>query len=418
MILTSIQKACINLILLFLLGVMFASCTVMEVGIERTATPNLQLTSISGTLAAGNADLATRIAAPISDFSNSSQPSLSPSSLTPSPTSPPPSFSSVRFAPQPDDSLTRKFYVAGTPRIFALWDYSGMREGMVVKRVWRLNEQVWIEREEVWPFTRYGEAGTVRDIYIFDDEIGIEAGKYSLALYIDGIPQDLETRDGIQREAVFYVIESEVSVPVTSPDKSHTVFVEFGGKLMMEEPDGRVWEMAEVQEISSIAWFPDNHYLLYTERDRTRQTQLDDDKDIIYRMFLIDIETGEQTILGTRGENFHHPLISPGGEYIAVLSGNTERENCSGSPTLAFIELDAELRRQEIHTLASFSDLEFPANNHASIIPNLMNRDLSWESDQKFMVDLEWVCKPSGRNPDGTYILDLSKMTAQPTDQP
>jgi hypothetical protein len=339
--------------------------------------------------------------------------------ITPSPTLPPPSFSSTRFSPLPDDTLARNFYVAGTSRIFALWDYSGMREGMTVKRIWKLNEMEWVEREESWPFTRYGTDGTVRDIYIFDDEVGIGAGKYSLALYIDGILQDLDPSiSGVQSEAVFYVIESEVNAPVTSPDKSHTAFVKFGGKLMMEEPDGSVWEIAEVQEVSSIAWFPDNNYLLYTERDRTHQSQIDNDTGITHRMFILDIETGESYVLGTSGENFHHPSISPGGEYISIFSGSTRRDNCSASPTLAFIELDTELRRQAIHTLASFTGLELLNNNPASVIPDQKNGTWNWENDTRFSVNLEWVCKSSGRNTDGRYILDLSQMTATLVNQP
>lgn len=418
MIQTHIPKVTVNLFFLFPIWVFVTACTVLEVGIERTPTPNLQLTAISGTLTAGNIELATRIAAPVSDISNSSIPSSSPAAITPSPTSLPPSFSSVRFSPQPDDSLTRNFYVAGTPRIFALWNYNDMLEGMVVKRVWKLNDEEWIEREEVWPFSRYGKAGTVRDIYIFDDETGIQAGKYSLTLYIDGILQDLDTKAGMQSEVVFYVLESEVKFPVTSPDKSHTAFVEFGGILMMEEPDGRVWQMTEVQEIASIDWFPDNSYLLYTERDRTNQTQVDDDTGITHRMFVMDIETGEQAVLGTSGENFHRPSISPGGEYISVLSGNTGRENCIGSPILAIIELDTELRRQAVHTLASFSGLENLNNNFASGIPDLSDWEWIWASETKFAVKLEWICKPSGRNPNGSYHFDLSQMTASQVNTP
>lgn len=409
----------LNFAFFSLIWILLSACTVLDVGIERTPTPNLQLTAVSGTLAAENARMATRIAEPVPDISIHSTSISQSTGITPSPTLPPPSFSSIRFAPQPDDTLSRNFYVAGTPRVFALWDYKAMREGTVVKRIWKLNDAEWIEREEIWPFTRYGKDGTVKDIYIFDDDVGIEAGKYSLSLYIDGVLQDLDANQaGIQSEVAFYVIDSDVKVPVTSPDKSHTAFVEFGGKLMLEEPDGRVWELAEVQEIASIDWFPDNNYLLYTERDRTHQTQIGDDSGITHRIFIVDIETGEQTILGTSGENFHHPTISPGGDYIAVLSGTTNRDNCTGSPILAFIELDAELRRGAIYNLASFSGLEFINNNFASVIPNLSNEKASWESNTKFSVNLQWVCKPSGRNPDGIYVIDVSQMTAEFRNQP
>ena len=402
----------------FLIWAAASSCTVTEIGIERTPTPNLQLTAVSGTLAAENAKLATRIAEPVLSSSGNLAPLNSSPTTVPSPTLPPPSFSSVRFSPQPDDALARDYYVAGTPRIFAMWDYTGMQEGMLVKRVWKWNDEIWIEREEPWAFNPYSEQGTVKNIYIFDDDIGVAQGKYSLTLYIDGILQDLNPVDGFQSEAVFHVFESEVPFPVTSPDKSHTAFVQFGGRLMIEEPDGRVLEMAEVQEISSISWFPDGNYLLYTERDRTKQNSSDEDAGITHRLYILDINTGEQTIVGTSGENYHQPLISPGGEFISVLSGNTLREDCTGSPTLAIIELDAELRRQAIHSLASFTGFEFLYQNSSSVIPRQGEQSLSWDSDTRLSVDLEWVCPPSGINRSGTYVLDLSQMTAEPKNQP
>jgi hypothetical protein len=413
---TKLHVTLSSTIILILVGCLFSSCSVVEVGIERTPTPNVQLTAISGTLAAENSLLATRIAQHEANLSITTSQNLS-AGVTPSPTSPPPSFSFIRFAPQPDDTITQNFYVSGTPRIFALWDYSGMREGMQVKRVWKLNDEEWIEREEPWPFNRYGMEGTIRDIYIFDDEIGIEAGKYSLSLYIDGVLQDLDADVGIQGEAFFYVIQSDIDAPAPSPDKSHTAFVEFGGKLMMEEPDGRIWEMADTQEIANIAWFPDNRYLLFTERDRTHQMQVDSDNGITHRIFIIDTDTGEQTILGTSGENFHHPVISPSGEFISVLSGNTVRGNCTGTPNLAFIELDPELRRQAIYTIDSFAGLEFQSSNPDSVIPNINNNEGIWESNTKFSVYLEWVCGPSGGNLDGIYIFDLDQMNAERLDQ-
>jgi hypothetical protein len=389
----------------------------MEIGIERTPTPNLVLTAFSGTLAAENNLLATRIANLSAQSPISPPPLNSPSTITPSPTLPAPAFSSLRFAPQPDDSLARDFYVAGIPQIFALWDYSGMREGMLVKRVWKRNDVVWIEREEPWAFSRYGRQGTVRDIYIFDDEAGIEPGSYSLSLYIDGVLQDLSSSNDIQSEKTIHVFESDVTVPVTSPDKSQTAFVQFGGKLMLEEPDGRVWEIAQAQEIADLVWFPDGSYLLYSERDRTNQIQADEDTGITHRLFRVDLDTGEQTILGTSGENFYSPMISPDGLYISVLSGNTQRDGCTGSPNLAFIVLDTELRRQSIHSLSDFSGLEFYNNNPLSVIPRLSG-ERNWESDTKFSVDLEWVCKPPGKELEGLYVLDLSEMTAEGKNQP
>jgi hypothetical protein len=389
------------------------SCSTFEIGLEKTITPNIQLTEFTNTLATQNTILATRITLPTPTINGAISPLRTPK---PSPQLPPPTFTNLRFAPEPDDSMARNFYAEGAPRIFALWDYSGMQEGMLVRRVWKRNNEEWIAREEPWAYNRYGGEGTVRDIYVFENEIGLEAGEYTLTLSINGIVQELSTNSEAIDPTTFWVLETDITAPVASPDKSHTAFVRFGGNLLLEKPNGEIREIAQTQEIAAIAWFPDGANLLYVERDRSKQLEPFNNIGVTHKIFIVNIDTEEQNIIGTTGENFHSPIISPTGVYISVLSGTQPQEGCFGSPGLAIIELDSEFRRQAVHVLGSFNGLEFSNNLSSTIILANENKTRVWESDTQLLVNLEWLCKPPNQNPDGEYVLDLTNKTAERND--
>lgn len=390
-----------------------SACTTLEFGIEQTATPNLQLTEFTGSLATQNVLLATRIAAPTRTPSQSES---HLSTLTPSPTLSPPLFTNLRFSPEPDENLARQFYVEGTTRVFAIWDYSGMREGMVVRRAWTRDNEEWIVREEPWPYNKYGSAGTVRDIFVFEEESGLTRGEYSLTLSIDGVVQSLDTEPDQPISNAFWIVAPEVTYPLASPDKSHTAYVRSGNVLVIEYPNGEFRELDQVQEIAALVWFPDGINLLYVERDRNNQIEPDNDAGVTHRLFIINIDSLEKNIIGTIGENFHSPVISPNGEYISVLSGSQSREACIGSPGLAIIELDQELRRQAVIPLSAFSGLEFPDDNPSTIILSAANPTRQWQNATQLLVELQWICKPAGQNPDGLYLLDIPNKSAEKKD--
>jgi hypothetical protein len=400
----------VAIILILMVG---SSCSTLEIGIERTSTPNIQLTEFTISLATQNAIMATRISEPTATIS----PDLPPQPVArPSPTQPLASFTNLRFAPEPDQSLARRFYVEGTPRIFALWDYTGMQEGMLVRREWKRNNEDWIVREELWAFNRYGSEGTVRDIYVFEDQIGLETGVYTLSLYINGISQDLKEGTESKSLASFWVVESDIIAPVPSPDKSHTAFVRFGGNLLIEDPDGEIREIAQVQEIAALAWFPDGTNLLYVERDRSKQLVATQDAGINHKMFIIDIHTREQRIISAAGENFHSPIISPTGEYVSVFYGNHLIDGCTGSPGLAILELDSDLRRQAVYFVNSFTGVDVPIDDQSTIILSAENQTRFWENDNNLLANLEWLCRPTGQNPDGLYRFNLTNLTAERKD--
>jgi hypothetical protein len=133
-------------------------------------------------------------------------------------------------------------------------------------------------------------------------------------------------------------------------------------------------------------------------------------------MFIVDIDLQEQKIVGAAGENFHSPIISPTGEYISVLSGNHLIEGCTGSPGLAVLGLDSDLRRQVVYLVSSFSGEDFQNDDPSTIILSAENETRFWENDNLLVANLEWLCKPTNQNPDGHYIFNLSNQTVERKD--
>ena len=395
-----------------------AACTTLQVGIERTPTPDLSLTATVAVLQMVNARQETEIAQSLQPKPTAT-PSLTPAAteIPYTPVAPAPRFSTMRFSPQPESVDPRRFYVAGIPRICSMWDYANMRAGLTVRRIWYLNGQEWILRDEPWDFAKYGSAGTIQDICIFDENTGLQAGQYDLALLINGAPQDLGEGASFQDRATFWVFNPAVNGPVDSPDKSRVASVRAGSRLAVQDQSGVERELVVTQEISSLDWFSDNRSLLYTERDRSKQVDPNQDLGIANKLWVLDTETGERHLISAAGENFHNPQISPDGRYIAVLSGATFNDACNSSPTLAIIQLDSGLKRQAVFRLSDFSGLPAvigsSANGPASnIFPTNPKNPGKWEDNQKFVTGLWWSCLNRENSPDGLYLLNLANMEA------
>ncbi len=401
--------------LFFLLSTLLASmtsCGTLIVGFDTTPTPNLRMTQTVSVLATGNAALATLIAQPTST-PRPTQISTPQPGITLEPTEAAGQFSNLRFATLPDPAEARRFFVAGTPRIYAIWDYRDMKPGMTIVRTWYLNGEIWLNKTELWNYTKYGSSGTVTDVSVFDENVGLQAGEYSLTLFIDGKVQKVGEGSSAQDQGSFWLFEPDVRSSVVSPDKNYTAMVSQGSKLIIEEANGRQHEMVNAQEIASLDWFPDSQHLLYTERDRSRQTSPLEDWGITHKMWILDVVTGERHLIGAPGEDFHYPRISPTGRYIAVLSGATYGDGCTSSPTLAIIGLDGELRRQSVYRLRDFAGLPYLNPGNANVYPSDHTRPGRWESDEQFVTGLFWTCLTSGSDPGGLYLLDLSQMKAE-----
>ena len=105
-------------------------------------------------------------------------------------------FCCLHFAAGPLSPAAETF-PAGTEIIYAVWDYTALSPGDRIRRIWIRDNLIWLTREEKWDWEKYGAAGTVRDLSIFDYEgSGLQSGEYKLQLYLN---------DELQQESAFII---------------------------------------------------------------------------------------------------------------------------------------------------------------------------------------------------------------------
>jgi hypothetical protein len=390
------------------------ACTVLEVGIERTPTPYQWLNKTVLAMETEDAQLETQIARPSPTPTPTPAPTSLPEIPTPAPSVTPdsPTFTNLRFATQPN-GIPQKIFVAGTRRIYAIWDYANMSTGLTVHRIWKKNDEVWFDRSSAWDMVSYSSLGTIRDISIFDFDTGLQPGKYSLELEINGKGQTFGNSEEASPTVDFWVVPSEIDGPVTSPNKAYTAIVQWGGQITIEDPDGNLRDIVDTEEINEIAqlvWFPDSRHIAFTSRDRTMQTSINSDAGITHTLWVLDILNVERQIIGSNDENFHHPVISPGGNYMAVFEGATFVDACLASPALALIKLDSQYKRQAILKVDNFKGL--PGASIDTIYPNTPDKPGYWKDNNILISSLSWTCATQ-HDLDGTYQLNLQKMEAQ-----
>jgi hypothetical protein len=327
----------------------------------------------------------------------------------PAPSTGEPAFSpEIRFGPDPDTVTTRRVFPQPVQEIFAVWEYTNMREGLTIRREWRLDGELWIEREEPWDFEKYGASGVVTDISIYDYDEGLPPGFYELNLYIDGQPQFL----GVDNLALsFLIVEIDPVSPVTSPDGRLTASVEPPGTLIVEEDDV-AREVITTDEIGKLAWFPDSQHIVYTYVDRSKQ---DNSAPFLMRweLWVVDVTTGMANQLSVPDERLRDPSVSPDGHYVAALGGTGYADACGVDLILVFIELGDSFQRIASYRLDAFADLPTPSG---SARYPLAQDDLPlpgvWENATQFKVGLSWTCLPDN-DPSGIYRLDVPSLQSE-----
>ena len=125
-----------------------------------------------------------------------------------------PQFSNARFTFDVSANIYQTIFPARMRRIYAVWDYQNMRPELMVRRDWYFNDVLWITREELWDFSKYGANGTIKDISIFDLDVGLGSGDYRLELYIDMQPQPI----GDLTWPAFTISSGSTETSVASPD--------------------------------------------------------------------------------------------------------------------------------------------------------------------------------------------------------
>jgi hypothetical protein len=101
-------------------------------------------------------------------------------------------FIGLRFASSSDGEAQTNFSLE-TQEVYALWEYEGMEASDSVKRMWYLNEQLYVEKSEAWDMATYGPSGTVRDVFLYDYIDGIDAGQWRIEIYLNDVQEMVGT---------------------------------------------------------------------------------------------------------------------------------------------------------------------------------------------------------------------------------
>ncbi len=194
-----------------------------------------------------------------------------------------------------------------------------------------------------------------------------------------------------------------------SPDGSRLAFVQNLGTLIIQEEGSQQRELLVTDEISSLAWFPDGRHIVYSDRDISQQVMARQD-----RLWIVNVETGEkhQIDIGYVPRPGNVPCISPGGDYIAVLSGTFWGDACVVGYGLAVLELDDTLQPVAIYRQTNFEGL--PEEDELESFYPVSTKDLTdpvrWLNDTQLMVGFKWGCVQRGT--EGVYLLDITTLQA------
>jgi len=266
-------------------------------------------------------------------------------------------------------------FPSGTKEVFAIWTYTNMRPGLLVRREWDMNGEAWLVREEPWDFAHYGADGTVDDVSVYDLDFGLLPGVYDLRLSIEGVPQSQGR----------FVIAAWGTETARSPDGRRIARIKQPGTLVVQEVDGSRREFEVAREIADVAWFPDSRHIVFSEYDRSEQMGSRGTIGLMYDLWLFDPDSEEKTQLGGGDLSLHRPFPSPDGRYLAAVGGSGWGDACLFDLRLVVLRLSPSLRPNEVYTLNDFAEMPDTSFDHFTAI---------YPQD----VFLVWPCRAAGRS--------------------
>ena len=331
-------------------------------------------------------------------------PTIPPFSPSPTPAPTGAQFFNARFTLDPNTSIYQNIFPANTKRIYAVWEYRNMRDGMVVRRDWYHNDKLWISREEPWEYAKYGASGTMRDISVYELDAGLPFGVYRFELYIDSQPQPIF---GGVSWPTFTISPSEFRLQATSPNGSWTALVHDPTLLSVIDPNGNVQEMYSGKEIANLAWFPDSQHILFVDRDRSAEV-IGTNRGIRDQLWILDLASGEthllhesDSALGVVGGL----VISPDGRYAVSTEGSGDADACFVSLQLMFFEMGGDFQSATVIRQEQFEGI--PNVPDSTVYP--VNAG-TWQSGSQFAVSLKLTCVTDDSLA-GLYLFDLSNRT-------
>ena len=323
-------------------------------------------------------------------------------STTPTQASQTPQFSNVRFTVDVSSNIYQTIFPARTRRIYAVWDYQNMREGLIIRRDWYLNDELWIPRQERWNFSKYGANGTIKDIAVFDLDVGLDSGDYRLELYIDMQPQSI---GGISWPS-FTISEPKSEARVTSPDGQWVADADDPQALLVRNTGRDVRQVFSGNEITNLAWLPDSQHIVFVDRDRSQQ-QTPTELGIQDDLWIVDILSGELHLLYQNTVAFGEFSFSPDGHYMASIEGSGFADACFVDSHLIFFELASDFR-----TARSIKQEQFSGISAAQDTVVYPVEKGTWQNETKYLVPLNGTCN-FDQNLVGTYVFNLSEMQAR-----
>ena len=315
-------------------------------------------------------------------------------------------FSNARFTVDVSANFYQNIFPARTRRVYAVWDYQNMREGLMIRRDWYFNDVLWITREEEWDLSKYGENGTMKDISVFDLDVGLESGNYRLELYIDMQPQPI----GGVTWPEFTISDGGSEARVTSPDGQWVADADDPRILLLRDTSKSVRQLFSGKEITNLTWLPDSQHIVFVDRDRSQQqgpTKLGIRDDL----WIVEILSGESHLLNQNTVAFGQFGFSPDNRYIASIEGSGYGDACSMDSRLIFFELASDFRTARSIKQEAFTGIS--ARQDTVIYPV---EEGTWQSEMEYIVPLNGTCN-FDQNLVGTYVFDLQALKAQKTGQ-
>ena len=302
-------------------------------------------------------------------------------------------------------------FPAGTKKIYAIWNYHNMRDGMVVKREWYLDGKLWLTREEPWDFAKYGVNGTIRDISIYDFDAGLPSGIYQLRLFVDNVPQPIGVSpDGQGQNWLNFEIKplGEAISATSSPDNLWGAYIYGKKRIVLRDITGAPRELFTGREISYLTWFADSKHFLFVDRDYSGQ-QPGSPLGIRDDLYIAVVATGEVTLLYQSDSPFQEyggPQPSLDGTYIGGLVGSGFGDACFVDSRLIFFELAGDFKSAKVIEQSNFMGI--PTATDSVVYPAAEG---AWRTGNQYAVTLKGTCGID-QSLMGTYIFDVPNLKA------
>lgn len=313
-----------------------------------------------------------------------------------------PQFSNARFTADVSTNSYQNVFPARIRKIYAVWDYQNMRPGLIIRRDWYFNGVLWITREEPWDFSKYGASGTIKDISVFDLDIGLDSGDYRLELYIDMQPQPI---GGINWPS-FTISSAKSEARVTSPDGQWVADADDPNVLLLRNTGRDVRQLFSGNEITNLVWLPDSQHIVFVDRNRSQQ-QTPTDLGIQDDLWIVDILIGESHLVYQSTVSFGEFSFSPDGRYMASIEGSGFADACFVDSRLIFFELASDFRSVRTIKQEQFSGISAAADTVVFPVG-----EGTWQNETKYLVPLNGTCN-FDQNLAGTYVFNLSELHAR-----